>query len=479
MALRGVVTAIDQLPELTKPEIAAVEGSEATIEAFRRLTTTFFGLLAFKLPPTADELRALQQKAIQSVEGSGQPGAPGSAQARALSLNGEQAGLSKRDYVPLAVALFVDLCLLLVTMGQRSSDRLSPLLPKMRAAERGPVIDILSRFNDIHRDDEIRENFELFRHVVFDMNGDYYVAVPLDAPASLDADKRQELRVEAQLLANLFASFEKERIFKRTLLPTTGSIKKRLARQGSKFAGAEAFRVYKFADGAWSDIILGAVMGAARRIDADKRANASLIDRGGVPDAPALTAAPKRRRANGAAEVRVEPRLNGHVHEEPRAPRRRRADIDPDHASRFGPYADVYRPDPPSVASEADVTAKAANSNSAPLRAVNGAAAHATPIASDDANPSVPPMARWPSVRASNESEADEPRVILSRETASVSMPVSAATMPDSLKSALARLNAAPVIALRDASETAGNGEDARFIENTASIERLAPPAAE
>lgn len=33
--LRGVVKAIDQLPVLSKPEIAAVEGSEATIEAFR------------------------------------------------------------------------------------------------------------------------------------------------------------------------------------------------------------------------------------------------------------------------------------------------------------------------------------------------------------------------------------------------------------------------------------------------------------
>ena len=56
------------LPELEKPEIAAVEGSEATIEAFRRLTTTFYGLLSFKLPPSADELRELQKKAVQSVE---------------------------------------------------------------------------------------------------------------------------------------------------------------------------------------------------------------------------------------------------------------------------------------------------------------------------------------------------------------------------------------------------------------------------
>ncbi|MFX6794083.1 hypothetical protein ABTH15_19885, partial [Acinetobacter baumannii] len=51
-ALRGVVRAIDGLPDLEKPTIAAVEGSEATIEAFRRLTATFYGMLSFKLPPS-------------------------------------------------------------------------------------------------------------------------------------------------------------------------------------------------------------------------------------------------------------------------------------------------------------------------------------------------------------------------------------------------------------------------------------------
>src|SRR5690606_15505283 len=106
-ALKGVVRAIDELPALEKPKIAAVEGSEATIEAFRRLTATFYGALAMKLPPSADELRDLQKKAVQSVE---QP----AASARAASA--EQPGLSKRDYIPLAIAIFVDLCLLLVSM---------------------------------------------------------------------------------------------------------------------------------------------------------------------------------------------------------------------------------------------------------------------------------------------------------------------------------------------------------------------------
>lgn len=271
-ALRGVVRAIDQLPDLEKPKIAAVEGSEATIEAFRRLTATFYGALSFKLPPSADELRDLQKKAVQSVE------APSLANRTVLS---EAAGLSKRDYIPLAIAAFVDFCLLLVSMG-RPANRLGSLVAKMREAEKGPVIQILSRFNDIHRDPAIRQNFEIFRHVVFDFNGAYYVAVPLDAPYrfkkthssnGIGTAQVEELQQEAHLLVNLFASFETEKIFSRVYTPllSTKAIQKKLWRQGSKFAGCEAFRVYRFKDGAWSELILGAVMGAARRVEAEKR----------------------------------------------------------------------------------------------------------------------------------------------------------------------------------------------------------------
>ncbi len=145
-------------------------------------------------------------------------------------------------------------------------------MPKMREAERGPMIEILSRFNDIHRDDRVRENFELFRHVVFDLAGAYYVAVPLDAPPESDPRLREEMRVEVQLLANLFTSFEKDRIFKRTWTPFTGTVQAKLRKQGSKFARSQAFRVYRFTDGAWPEIILGAVMGAARRVEAREAA---------------------------------------------------------------------------------------------------------------------------------------------------------------------------------------------------------------
>ncbi len=230
--MRGAARAIAELPVLETPKIAAVEGSEATIEAFRRLTTTFYGALSFKLPPSADELRELQKKAIRSVENGGSTPPPPTGRRRPFATRLRPARRRHlRRYLPAAG--------LHRTGG---GNRLHGLMPKMREAERGPVIEILSRFNDIHRDPEIRESFELFRHVVFDVHGSYYVAVPLDAPPDLSLAEREELRTEAQLLANLFTSFEKDRIFKRTWTPFNGAVRK--ARQ----AGFEVRRLGSLPD---------------------------------------------------------------------------------------------------------------------------------------------------------------------------------------------------------------------------------------
>ena len=453
-ALRGVVKAIDQLPELEKPQIAAVEGSEATIEAFRRLTTTFYGLLAFKLPPSADELRELQKKAVQSVEGG--------AASSIAAISAEQGGLSKRDYVPLAVALFVDLCLFLVSMVQQSAGRLDGLMPKMRAAERGPVIQILSRFNEIHRDREIRENFEIFRHVVFDMNGDYYVAVPLDAPPRLNPHEREALRVEAQLLANLFASFEKEKIFKRTMLPTVASIQKRLKRQGSKFAGSEAFRVYRFADGAWSDIILGAVMGAARRAEATSRTTMRTVapgTPGTLPDAGQhIPTAPPRGPLPGPAahntntvptSDRAASVMTAMRRPNVRAPERNASlSVDPDHVSRFGPYADAYQPElhrePPPFARApqgpripwpAPASHPEADVSLTPHVAAASVATAQDPVldAANDTS-TILPLQR----PSHPETHGDRIDVTLSRETAKFTVPVNEAQLPRSLQAAFA-----------------------------------------
>lgn len=405
-ALRGAVRAIDELPVLEKPTIANVEGSEATVEAFRRLTATFYGLLSFKLPPTIDEIRALQQKAVQSLEGPPD----------AKKLDETSAGLSSRDYVPLAIAVFVDLCLLLVSMG-RPVDRLGGLMPKMRAAEASPVSQILSRFNDIHRDPDVRQTFEVFRHVVFDMGGVYYVAVPLDAPyrwtprdpnqrfgyASADAEALQQ---EAHLLGNLFTSFEKERIFARVYSPllTTGAIQRKLARQGSKFASCEAFRVYRFRDGAWPEIILGAVMGAAKRAEEARAAGTSRSDAGGDPllngqvrtasglgdrDDASSAAHSRRNPREGRREIRREPALTEMSEDQSAPPGRFRARavrrnqdlvagagpntvIDPDLVAKHGPYARFAKADLRHAAT-ADVDVRtAANSNTTPDHSILG-----------------------------------------------------------------------------------------------------------
>jgi hypothetical protein len=290
MALRGVVRVIDQLPQLEKPKIAAVEGSEATIEAFRRLTTTFFGLLTFSLPPSADQLRELQRKAVQSVESSGQPG-----QIQRVAYAEEVAGLAQRDYVPLAVAIFVDLCLLLVSIG-RPVNRFVGMQRSVREAGNASVYRILARFQDIHADPGAVKHFDVFRDVIFDVNGRYHVAVPLKIPK--DAENRKGLQEEAHRLANVCYALEGHGILKRpvSFLPSFVA-RRQLKRRGSKFVECysthrpprykrawwavkslwaempyvekPAFKVYRFKKEAWPEMILYAVMGAARHIEAE------------------------------------------------------------------------------------------------------------------------------------------------------------------------------------------------------------------
>jgi hypothetical protein len=288
MALRGVVRAIEQLPSLDKPQIAAVEGSEATIEAFRRLTTSFFGLLSFNLPSAAD---AVQVKRATSTEA-----ASPTREAGPRGVTAQAAGLTQRDYVPLGVAIFVDLCLLLVLFG-RPINSFRHLEQDMRLAERGPVLPILARFHDIHSDHDAVRYFEVFRDVIFDAGGNYYVAVPLKVPDT--AENREELEREAHRLANLCYALEGKGILQRPRRAFgTGFVVRQLKQRGSKFVQcygsirppryrrswhalrsvwaetpevpAPAFKVYRFKKGAWPEMILQAVLRAARDSEAEK-----------------------------------------------------------------------------------------------------------------------------------------------------------------------------------------------------------------
>ena len=213
MALRGVVRAIDQLPELSKPQIAAVEGSEATIEAFRRLTTHV-------LRPPHLQAAAVSRRAARAAEeghpvGRGlRPGGRAGALLRSCLRRAVAAGLAKRDYVPLAVAIFVDLCLLLVSIG-RPVNQFMGLERSMREAEDGPVCPILARFHDIHADADAIRHFEVFRDVIFDLNGQYHVAVPLNIPKG--ADNYEDLQREAHRLGNLCYALEGKGILSRPM----------------------------------------------------------------------------------------------------------------------------------------------------------------------------------------------------------------------------------------------------------------------
>lgn len=240
-ALRGVVRALDALPEIEHPEVTAIEGSEAIVEAFRRLTVTMIGVMNFKLPPGPEELRELQKKAVQSAQGP-----PPERSASVMTL---EPGLGSRDYIPLFVAIFVDFCILLVSIN-RPINRFQMLVHLAREAREGPMSGILERFHDTHLAGLSKE-FEIFQHVVFDFLGDYYVAVPISAK-----------RMEARYLANLFVSLEGKGIIDRVMLPPAFVVRRKLARQGSDFATERAFRLYRFRDGAWSKMVLDAILGS-------------------------------------------------------------------------------------------------------------------------------------------------------------------------------------------------------------------------
>jgi hypothetical protein len=232
MALHGVVRALDSLPSIEKPKIAAVEGSEAIVEAFRRLTSTAIGVIRLKLPPSPEELSDLQRQPSTSAERSPDRQA----------LPPREPGLSSRDYIPLFVAVFVDFCLLLVCIN-RPINRLHTAL--QGEEQDRPAVQLLAKFNQTHLGD-LQEGLQVFQHAVFDFLGDDYVAIPINT--------------EAFYLANLFTGLEGRGVVDRVLLPPALIVRRKLRLQGSAFAEEPAFRVYKFRSRAWSKLVLDTIL---------------------------------------------------------------------------------------------------------------------------------------------------------------------------------------------------------------------------
>jgi len=255
-ALHSAVKAIDALPVLEKPEITTVEGADATIEAFRRLNTTLLGLAQFKLAATPDQIRDQQVRAIATGGVSAKPVATA------------ESGLSQRDYIPLAIALFVDLCLLLVSIPKPLSS--SERTRRRRAQSDGETYRTLDDMYAIHDDPDARAKMEPLRHIAFDYMGHDYVAIPLiagreGAGGDHDGSARNltdDDMLEAQFIQNFFASQETGGPFRRASFPPVSSVRTRLRQLGSKWAGIKTFRLYRFNKGAWSDFVMDMVVGA-------------------------------------------------------------------------------------------------------------------------------------------------------------------------------------------------------------------------
>ncbi|MFP4538677.1 MAG: hypothetical protein ACLFPA_10290 [Dichotomicrobium sp.] len=272
-ALNGVVRAIDELPRLDPPRINPVEGSAAVVEAFRRLTTSLYGVLQLDVAPTPEELREARERAVAAGED------PATVEARS--------GLGTRDFIPLAIAIFVDFCILLVSMNRpfHAFRAFYGGVEEARTREMGEFMRMFREvfFDEFHRRPSPDEMLSPIQDVVFDHRGDYYAAVPLEVGGA-DTDRRRKARYIANILFALetrgFVNLIRRRARahgseeapKATRLERiTGKhgwadlsafARGQLKDRGSEFAGANDFRIYKFAKGKWPEIALRTVVSA-------------------------------------------------------------------------------------------------------------------------------------------------------------------------------------------------------------------------
>ena len=213
----------------------------------------------------------------------------------------------------------MDLCLLLVSIG-RPVNRLVGKQRSAHEAETGLVYSVLARFRSVHADAGAMQPLEVFRDVLFEVNGRCHIAVPLNVPKR--CPNYEELRREAQMLANLCYALEGEGIMARPVTFVPGLLaRRRLRQRGSKFVecfgktrrpvigrigravqalwletdriARPAFKVYRFKKGVWPETILYAVMRAARDAEPEfRRSGEDVPDRLGRAKPVELEATP-------------------------------------------------------------------------------------------------------------------------------------------------------------------------------------------
>ncbi len=271
-ALNGVVRAINELPPLDPPVLRSFEGSEAVIEAFRRLTNS--GITTLR------ETTAGVQNGFAAI----------GLASEAEPVPETVGGLVERDYIALIIAIFVDLCILLVSIN-RPFGPFFELSRSMQAARQGGMNEYLETFYKVFQDQfdpgkrpTAAEVIAPIQDVVFDHRGRYYAAVPLDfreedykiwlekrtgptaAQAIFQATSERPLEV-SRYITSVFATLEGSGFVQLIEAADDGLdaalIKQKLDQQGSVYAQADAFRVYRFHDKAWAQILMQSVGSSA------------------------------------------------------------------------------------------------------------------------------------------------------------------------------------------------------------------------
>jgi hypothetical protein len=218
--LLGAARAIGELPAIHNPGIKAMEGSEATIQAFQRLTTTFLALVTtFKLPPSPEELkkRRIEASGLAS-QGKTQP-----------DEEEDQPGMSKRDLIPLMAAIGVDFCLFLIAM-LKPFDSFGQLKSEVMEQEHGQIAEAFRKILESSNE----YPYEFYRNHVFKHWGDFYVAIP----RNLTTDK-------ANRVAVAFAAMEGLRFMEEIPVTFHMRLQAKLKAQGSAFSDERDFIVYR------------------------------------------------------------------------------------------------------------------------------------------------------------------------------------------------------------------------------------------
>jgi hypothetical protein len=205
------------------------------------------------------------------------------------------------------IAIFVDVCILLVSVNRPFGPFFNLGQDLTRAKERGPMQGVLETFYRVFQDQfhlprgqgpTPGELIAPLQDVVFDFKGNYYAAVPLDfreenydqwAKARNNAPSFQSSKAleRSRYLAAVFAILEGENVvqltgeekkgwFGKKQLGNSGlsedTVRAKLDKQGSMYAQADAFRIYQFRPGKWAGLLMETVgSAAAAREDAERR----------------------------------------------------------------------------------------------------------------------------------------------------------------------------------------------------------------